>query len=263
MTDTAPERVEFLGVRFDPLDAAEARRRIANLAGTTSFAYVVTPNVDHLVQLHRTDDPQIAGAYATATLCLCDSRILSRLAALSGQELDAVPGSDITRDLLAIALPACSIAVVGGDAWLHQALQASYPRFTWSFHVPPMGVRRNQAAREAIAAFIEKTGADVALFAIGAPQSELVCAEIAARGRASGVALCIGASLEFLVGAKQRAPRWMQRAGLEWLFRLVSEPRRLWRRYLVEGPAIFPIWWRWRALNRDRDRSGSTPSADA
>lgn len=263
MTNPAPERAEFLGVRFDPLDPADARRRIAGLVGNASFAYVVTPNVDHIVQLHRVADPQIADAYANATLCLCDSRILSRLASLSGLKLDVVPGSDVTRDLLDADLPACRIAVVGGDARLHQALQARYPRFIWSFHAPPMGVRRNPEAREAIAAFVETTGADIALFAIGAPQSELVCAEIAARERASGVALCIGASLEFLVGAKQRAPRWMQRAGLEWLFRLVSEPRRLWRRYLVEGPAIFPIWWRWRALNRDPDRSGSTPSAGA
>ena len=83
-------------------------------------------------------------------------------------------------------------------------------------------------------------------FAIGAPQSELVCALAVERGKARGVGLCIGASLEFLTGAKSRAPLWMQRAGLDWLFRLASEPARLWRRYLVEGPQIFLIWWRWR-----------------
>jgi len=102
-------------------------------------------------------------------------------------------------------------------------------------------------ARAAVADFVIASEPDVVLFAVGAPQSELLCAEIAARGGARGVALCIGASLEFLTGAKRRAPRWMQRAGLEWLFRLLSEPRRLWRRYLVEGPRIFAIWWRWRA----------------
>jgi N-acetylglucosaminyldiphosphoundecaprenol N-acetyl-beta-D-mannosaminyltransferase len=57
------------------------------------------------------------------------------------------------------------------------------------------------------------------------------------------VGLCIGASVEFLSGAKRRAPRWMQRAGLEWLYRLLSEPRRLWRRYLVKGPRVFKLWW--------------------
>jgi N-acetylglucosaminyldiphosphoundecaprenol N-acetyl-beta-D-mannosaminyltransferase len=60
-----------------------------------------------------------------------------------------------------------------------------------------------------------------------------------------GVALCIGASIEFLLGRKTRAPRWMQMAGMEWIFRLLSEPRRLWRRYLFNGPRILSIVTRW------------------
>lgn len=252
----------FLGVAFDRLDRAAAIAEVVNLAGRERFAYVVTPNVDHIVQLERGGDPELAAAYRGAALCLCDSRIIARLAHWSGGNLPVVPGSDLTRDLLAHALPASQIAVVGGDAALHRALAELYPRFTWVFHSPPMGVRRNPAAREGIAEFVEQSGADVVFLAIGAPQSEIICAEIDARGRARGVALSIGASLEFLTGAKQRAPLWMQRASLEWLYRLASEPQRLWRRYLVEGPRIFAIWWRWRRINRPRLRvgSGSSPS---
>jgi len=86
----------------------------------------------------------------------------------------------------------------------------------------------------------------VYFFAVGSPQSELICSLIRQRNRTAGVGLCIGASLEFLTGSKLRAPHWMQRVGLEWLFRLVNEPTRLWRRYLLEGPVIFRIWWQWR-----------------
>jgi exopolysaccharide biosynthesis WecB/TagA/CpsF family protein len=68
----------------------------------------------------------------------------------------------------------------------------------------------------------------------------------AERGDAVGVGLCVGASLEFLVGRIRRAPSWMQAARLEWLHRLLSEPRRLARRYLIEGPKILAIWGRWR-----------------
>jgi N-acetylglucosaminyldiphosphoundecaprenol N-acetyl-beta-D-mannosaminyltransferase len=56
----------------------------------------------------------------------------------------------------------------------------------------------------------------------------------------------VGASLEFLAGTRARAPLWMQKARLEWLFRLMREPKVLWRRYLVEGPKIFAIWLKWR-----------------
>jgi len=64
------------------------------------------------------------------------------------------------------------------------------------------------------------------------------------------VGLCVGASLAFLTGQLRRAPRAMQVLHLEWLFRLLSEPRRLWRRYVLKGPRIFHIWWKYRFADR-------------
>ena len=70
------------------------------------------------------------------------------------------------------------------------------------------------------------------------------------RGDCTGVGLCVGASLDFLAGAAQRAPVWMQKARLEWLHRLCQEPARMWRRYLVEGPKVLLLWRRWRKTRR-------------
>lgn len=261
MTHSYYSKQEFLGLSFDPVNIDEARRTVVSRAGGESFAYVVTPNVDHIVGLDRSQDLRLLAAYDGAALCLCDSRILARLAALADIRLSVVPGSDLTRDLLEYALPGGRLAVIGGDPVLHADLARIYPRFDWSYYAPPMGLRGDAGARATVIDFVVASGADVVLFAVGAPQSELLCAEIAARGNARGVALCIGASLEFLTGAKRRAPRWMQRMGLEWLFRLLSEPRRLWRRYLIEGPQIFSIFRRWRAAQPSHGASGSTPSA--
>jgi exopolysaccharide biosynthesis WecB/TagA/CpsF family protein len=249
-------RCEFLGMMFDRWSAASVGARVADLANGQSFSYVVTPNVDHIVQLFRSQDPAHIGSYERATLCVCDSRILQRLASWSGLDLPLVRGSDLTRDLLEDVLLSGKIAVVGGDAQFHHDIAKRYPRFAWQFHQPPMGVRHNAKARTDIAEFVEASGADVIFFVIGAPQSELVCSEILERGRARGVALCVGASLAFLTGAKRRAPLWMQGASLEWLFRLATEPRRLWRRYLVDGPEIFLIWRRWQ-----RERSARLTAA--
>lgn len=254
-------RSEFLGASFDRIDAAAAAARIVALAKKQLFTYVVTPNVDHIVQLQRSDDPILAMSYDNAALCLCDSRILAGLAFLSGIKLPVVTGSDLTCELITTRLARGKLLVIGGNPELHRALAADYPRFDWHFYEPPMGVRHDAHARTAIAEVVETRRADVIFFAIGAPQSEIVCAEILMRGRARGVALCIGASLEFLTRAKVRAPRWMQRRGLEWLFRLLSEPRRLWRRYLLDGPRIFVIWQRWRHLNSVRLRASSGSSA--
>ncbi|MES2782402.1 MAG: WecB/TagA/CpsF family glycosyltransferase [Pseudomonadota bacterium] len=250
-------KTEFLGLHFDNIDAAHAMQEITLLVGKHTFSYVVTPNVDHIVALNRTHDAMLSNAYEKADITLCDSRVLSLLAARSGLTLEPVPGSDLTRQILEMVGRSWRIAVIGGNADLHAQIAKLYPQHIWAFHQPPMGVRRSQAARREIAVFVEHAEADIIFFAIGAPQSEICCYEIAQLGRARGVALCIGASLEFLTGAKKRAPLWMQRSSLEWLHRLGSEPQRLWRRYLVEGPQIFQIWRRWQKLNAARHRAGS------
>jgi exopolysaccharide biosynthesis WecB/TagA/CpsF family protein len=250
---TGAGRTEFLGIGFDVICAREARMRLLELAQSRSFSYLVTPNVDHVVQLHRRarGDP-LWRAYAEAELCLCDSRILEALARRSHVTLTVVTGSDLTAELLdEISRTARSLAVVGGTGQMVQDLQVRFPNLRWHHHSPPMGVGSNPVARQEIVEFVERTAADITFLAIGAPQSELLCSALAQRNAARGVALCIGASLEFLTGAKARAPRWMQRARLEWLFRLLSEPRRLARRYLLNGPAIFTIWSRWKGQRRN------------
>lgn len=259
MTLAGSMRLEFLGMEWNLADAREAKAAVIRLSRAPEFTYVVTPNVDHVVRLHG--EAGLFSVYEPAALCLCDSRIIGHLARLSGLDLPVVPGSDLTRMLLEDEVCRYRIAVVGGDPNLHSALVRLYPVHRWSFLAPPMGLRENPEARTAIANFVETSGADVILFAIGAPQSEICCAEILARRKARGVALCIGASLEFLTGAKQRAPKWMQRLSLEWLHRLIDEPQRLWRRYLVEGPRIFAIWRRWLSSPSgiNRARSGSSP----
>lgn len=259
--ETLRQTVEFLGLDFDDLGPSAALNEVKQLAGQNKFSYVVTPNVDHVVALNRTSDSTLQAAYDAADLILCDSRILSQLSRRSGLDITAVPGSDLTRQLLDATDMNWRCAIIGGDAALRSDIRRLYPQHAWTFHQPPMGVRRDPAARGKIAAFVETADADIFFFAIGAPQSEICCFEIARRGRAHGVALCIGASLEFLTGAKKRAPLWMQRSSLEWLHRLASEPKRLGRRYLVEGPTIFLIWLRWRTLRAARHRaaSGSNP----
>lgn len=243
-------KVEFLGLDFDLVTQGSALESVSRLARSGHFSYVVTPNVDHMVRLHDEEGERrraLWDAYECATLCLCDSRVLARLAAISGMRLPVVTGSDLTARLLHSGLvPDLRVALIGGHPQQREWLAENHPNTEWIQHLPPMGVRDSAEAQQAIVEFVESTRADLVLFAIGAPQSELLAARLATRGRARGVALCIGSSVAFITGEKRRAPRAVQRMGLEWAFRLVTEPRRLWRRYLVEGPRIFPIWLEWR-----------------
>lgn len=248
--------IEFLGCRFARLDEAAACDWVIERAGGRVFSYVVTPNVDHVVRLDRerrgAGPEGLRHAYDDADLCLCDSRILALLARRSGIRLPVVTGSDLTARLLSTPLPAGTrIALVGGNDRQRDWLAKAQPQAELFHHRPPMGLRTNLTAQTDAAAFVEDVLPSITLFTVGAPQSEIVAHLIKSRGRARGVALCVGASLEFLSGEKRRAPRVLQATRLEWLFRLANEPRRLWRRYLVEGPAIFRIWHRWRRARGD------------
>lgn len=244
------DAVEFLGLSFDTWSPARVRGWLAERGADSSFAYVVTPNVDHMIRL--ADAPAaVRRAYEQADLKLCDSRILARLAGLAGVRLSVVPGSDLTADLFRDGLRSGDrVCLVGGDKGDGARLEALYPGITVIQHRPPMGLRGDPAARAAAVDAAVGAQARVTLFAVGSPQQELLAREMADRRDARGTCLCIGASTDFLLGTQRRAPRLVQQMSLEWSWRLLTDPRRLARRYLVEGPTIFPMVWRWRQTRR-------------
>jgi exopolysaccharide biosynthesis WecB/TagA/CpsF family protein len=142
--------------------------------------------------------------------------------------------------------PGDRVAVIGGNDELLASLKAMYPLVDFAQHQPPMGLMSDPDARRLAAEFIAAQKPRFTFLCVGSPQQELIAAETAKIEGASGLALCVGAALEFITGSQKRAPRFARRLGLEWAHRLLSNPRRMWRRYLVEGPAIFVLAYRWR-----------------
>lgn len=235
------ERVPFVGVGFDRLTMAEVLAHLSAVTATSPYGYVVTPNVDHVVRL---DDPEqraeLEPLYDGADLSLCDSRIIAHLARARGISLPVVPGSDLTPSLFEqLIKPGDRIAVVGGDKDMVADLARRYPGIELVHYEPPMGLRRNAAARMEAARFIAEAHARFSFIAVGSPQQEMIAGAVRAFPQATGMALCIGASLDFITERQRRAPRIMQRLSIEWVHRLASDPKRMWRRYLVEGPRIF------------------------
>jgi UDP-N-acetyl-D-mannosaminuronic acid transferase (WecB/TagA/CpsF family) len=104
---------------------------------------------------------------------------------------------------------------------------------------------RDAAAVEACLGAIEAASPFRFCFlAIGSPQQEIIAQKLKERDVARGLALCVGTAINYITGVEKRAPYWMQQVGFEWLFRLLKNPRRLAKRYLVRGPRIFPLLWR-------------------
>jgi exopolysaccharide biosynthesis WecB/TagA/CpsF family protein len=238
----------FLGIAFDRLDMTAAEAWLADRAPGAAFAFVITPNVDHVVKLDAApSDAEIRKAYAAAALRLCDSRIVAKLARMRGIDLPVVPGSDVTAHLVTRIVQAGDrLCLIGGDAAMLADLRGLRPDLDIVQHIPPMGMLNKPDAMAEAEEFVRDARARFTLLAVAMPQQEILALRVAQAGGAVGTGLCVGASLDFLTGRKARAPRWMQQASLEWLHRLLSEPGRLWRRYLVEGPRIFLLTMRWR-----------------
>lgn len=246
MRPAMTQKLPFLGLDFDPLTADEAAHAMAKRARLMApFAYVSTPNVDHMVRLER--QPHLRAAYDEAWLNLCDSRILELLAEASYISLPAAPGADIVECLFRDHIrPADSVTVIGGSARMIEALRVKYDLRNLNWFDAPQGLYTDPDARAQCVSFIRDNPARFVFIAVGSPQQEMIAQDARASGACSGVAICCGAALEFLSGELRRAPEWMRRNRLEWLFRLTFEPRRMWKRYLIDGPRIFWIWSRWR-----------------
>jgi len=232
------ESAYFLGSRFDTGSIDEAACNI--LAETHGrFRYVVTPNVHHIVRLLE-DPATMRPLYDRAWRVFCDSRVLSCLAWVNGHKLPVITGSDLTADLIARAAnQRLTIAVIGPTGASCARLQERYPGLNVVVHTLPMGFIKSELEVQKSVDFVVKTQAPLVFLAVGMPQQEILANHIADHPQARGVGLCIGASIDFLTGQQRRAPVWLQKVGLEWLYRLLSDPQRLARRYLIECPRIF------------------------
>ena len=242
---TGTRHVWFLNSAFDKIGLDTALDRIKGRDPEKKFAFVVTPNVDHLVRLEK--DTILATLYAQAWLTVCDSRILELMGRMSGEKIVTAPGSDLTQRLLETVIdPKEPVTIIGGDKKVINAVKERYGLRDVRWHEPPMGLRSNPDAIADCAHFVALNPSRFVFICVGSPQQELIAEACLDRGDCTGVGLCVGASLDFLGGKAERAPVWMQNARLEWLHRLVSEPGRMWKRYLIDGPKVLFLWLRWR-----------------
>lgn len=237
---------EFLGLPFSLLSQSAAVRRIIADCGAP-YGYVVTPNAYHVAMVH--DQPaRLLPIYRAAWLLLCDSRILRALAWLEGYSLPLVTGSDLVPALFRALNSSGAgthrrrLLIVGPPPSAAAALRGAYPGLEFEVLATPSGLASDAGLQLDVARACAERSWDILLLCVGCPAQELIARQIGELGRGRGVALCVGAAVDFLTGARVRAPRWLQKLSLEWAYRLAREPRRLWRRYLVASPKVFRIF---------------------
>ena len=197
---------------------------------------VATLNLDHIVKLRR--DAAFRRAYAGQTHVVADGNPVVWLARLAGRrEVALVPGSELIAPLAALAAAkGVAIAALGSTEPALRAaadrLEADHPGLTVAACLaPPMGFDPESAAADEMLDAVAASGARICLLALGAPKQEILALRGLARHPGLGF-VSIGAGLDFVAGRQKRAPLWVRRIAMEWLWRMLSDPRRLARRYL-------------------------------
>jgi N-acetylglucosaminyldiphosphoundecaprenol N-acetyl-beta-D-mannosaminyltransferase len=249
------QRIRLFGIEIDPLRMNEAVARVFEWLDESGAPcrFVVTPNVDHAVLVQS--NAELHAAYRDAGLVLADGWPVVAASRLLRRRLpERVAGSDLTPALFAAARKERPVRVflLGAAPGVGERAARNI-RQRWpavdvvGVYSPPLGFERDEQENRAILNRIHAAAPDLLIVGLGAPKQELWVHrhqhEIAARA-----ALCVGATIDFLAGEKRRAPKLFQRLGLEWLHRMLSEPRRLVKRYARDA-WIFPqlVWREWRA----------------
>jgi len=195
---------------------------------------VATLNLDHVVKLRR--DPAFAAAYERHSHVTADGNPIVWLLRLAGQKVTLTPGSELVAPVAALAAEnSVPVGLFGSDqaslTAAAEALRGLAPDLNVASCLsPPMGFDPTSAEADALLEDVAASGARVIFLALGAPKQEVLAARIATRHPQMGT-LSIGAGLDFLSGRQTRAPRLVRALALEWLWRLLKSPARLWRRY--------------------------------
>lgn len=227
-------KVDLLGMDFDNFSKQELLSRLRK-------GVVFTPNVDHLMKLRR--DPDFVSVYAQADFKVCDSQVLMYASRFLGKPLKAkLSGSDLfpwfceyhkyNEDI--------KIFLLGGREGVAQEAQRRVNARTGRKIVvdeysPPYGFEKSPEECEKIVSLIKRSPANVLVVCLGAPKQERWIATYRDQLPSIDIFMAVGAAVDFEAGCKPRAPKFVSELGLEWLYRLLCEPKRLWRRYLVEG----------------------------
>jgi N-acetylglucosaminyldiphosphoundecaprenol N-acetyl-beta-D-mannosaminyltransferase len=259
--------IAILGVPFDNVTKAEALNLIERMVASRQPHYLVTPNLDFLVQARA--DVELRRILFEAHLVVCDGTPLVWASRWLGNPLpERVAGADLVPLLIELAArKGYRLFLLGATPEASQRavcrLQARHPGLIIAGSYSPPFNKLLEMDHVEIRRRILAARPDVLLVSLGCPKQEKW---IAMNYHALGVPVTagVGATIDFLAGQVRRAPAWMQRSGTEWVFRLAQEPRRLVRRYAKDlwgfGSSILPQWWhlQFRAAGRARERTPPT-----
>jgi N-acetylglucosaminyldiphosphoundecaprenol N-acetyl-beta-D-mannosaminyltransferase len=248
------KRVQIGGASVDAVTFAEAVLAIEqHILSKAAPAYAVTPNAQHIVLLNS--NSQLRATYDEAKFVFADGMSLVLAARLLGRWLpERVPGVDLFQALCASSSNlGLRVFLLGGRPGAAELtarlLETRHPGINITgTYCPPAGFENDAVENHRIGELVSSSNSDLLFVGLGAPKQEYW---IQKHYRSLNVRMCmgIGGSFDMVAGITPRAPKWLQNLALEWLFRLLAEPRRLWKRYLFGNLEFIKIvgqqWLKW------------------
>ncbi|EAZ89397.1 WecB/TagA/CpsF family glycosyltransferase [Crocosphaera chwakensis] len=234
--------VNILDVAIDNLSIKELLNSLNQKGGV-----VVTPNVDHLMKLRK--DAELRNVYRQSDYRVCDSKIVQFASYFLGTPIqEKISGSDFfpafyehnkdNENIKIFLLGAREgVAKIAQERINHKVGR----NIIVDCYSPAYGFEQDEEECQRIIDKIKASSATVLAVGLGAPKQEKWINRYRHQLPGVKIFLAIGATIDFEAGYKSRSPRWMSEAGLEWLYRLLSEPQRLWKRYLVESMPFFGL----------------------
>lgn len=244
----------ILGMRVDNLTYSRITDMVLEMIGKGQRGTICVANVHMVMEAY--DDPVFREMVNGANFVTADGMPLVWVQRLLGdRKVQRVYGPQLMETLLAAAAKnMISVGLFGGKPdildRLLQRIRAKYPAIAIVYSFSPPFRQLTPQEEESIIGKINESGVKLLFIGLGCPKQEIWMARNG--GKINAVAVGVGAAFDFLSGSKPQAPLWMRRSGLEWLFRLLSEPRRLWRRYFYNNPRF--IWHISRQLIRERKK---------
>ena len=228
-------------MRVDNATCRDALDRIALLLQGRGQHHIVTPNAHHVLLFQK--DPAFREVYARAAMVLPDGISMVLASKVMGGPLrERCCGADVFLNICRLCYQLKKrVFLLGGPPGSEGRAEAKllrlFPGMAVASFSPPFGFEENGGQTRQAIQTVRRFRPDVLVVGVGAPKSEKwVYRERARLG--FKLALMLGSTLGYLIGSHRRAPLWMRRLGLEWLFRLLQEPRRLWKRYIIGNPAF-------------------------
>lgn len=250
--EMSTNRINFLNTYIDSLTAAEAKQIIDHYIQEGGYHYVATPNSDIIVKMQK--DSVLKEICEAADLILTDGQMLVKISRFLHNPIkERVCMTDFVWDVLDLAVEkGYKVFLLGGTPdTLNKACEKISGKYSGlqlaGYYSPPPGFEKNVEMLKDINTKIRHARPDILIVFLGCPKQEKFIYENMSVYQVP-LSIPMGGCVDFIAGNVKRAPLWMQKCGLEWFFRFIQEPRRMFRRYFVEDIKIFSLALKYRRL---------------